>query len=245
MALAHGLAVVGGKRPAADALDHGFTGQFASALGAAALSLDACGIAGDSIVHLRVYTTDLSAYSGARPELADLCRQTTGGRLPPMTIVEVAGLLDGALVEIEATAERHRGASPFGDAAGEPGEEHFVASLRLRLAPSDARYAGGLVSGSKTMELFADLETEIALREGGDEGLCVAYDAVEFLHPLRVGDYVEARARVVSRGRRSRRLLAEVHKVIGVDDAGCDASPAVPILAARASATIVVGTAGR
>ena len=115
------------------------------------------------------------------------------------------------------------------------------ASLRLRLAPSDARYAGGLVAGSKAMELFADLETEIALREGGDEGLCVAYDMVEFLAPLHVGDYVEATARVVSRGRTSRRIYAELHKVLSVDEAGLAVTPPEPVLAARASATIVVG----
>src|SRR3954449_10379336 len=85
------------------------------------------------------------------------------------------------------------------------------ASLRLRLGPGDTRYAEGLVPGSKAMELFGDLETEIALREGGDEGLCVAYDMAEFLAPLRVGDYVEARAWVVSRGSSSRKLYAEIH----------------------------------
>jgi 3-aminobutyryl-CoA ammonia-lyase len=119
--------------------------------------------------------------------------------------------------------------------------EETTASLRLRLAPADARYAGGLVPGSKTMELFADLETEIALREGGDEGLCVAYDMVEFLAPLKVGDYVEATARVVGRGRTSRKIHAEVHKVLTVDEAGRNVPLDAPVLAARASVTIVVG----
>src|SRR4051794_8621528 len=119
------------------------------------------------------------------------------------------------------------------------------ASLRLRLGPGDARYAEGLVPGSKAMELFGDLETEIALREGGDEGLCVAYDMVEFLAPLRVGDYVEARAWVVSRGRSSRRLYAELARVVAVDHRGVDTSPEEPELAARASVTIVVGRTPR
>src|SRR3954453_17351097 len=87
------------------------------------------------------------------------------------------------------------------------------ATLRLRLGPADARYADGLVPGSKAMELFGDLETEIALKEGGDEGRWVAYDMVEFLAPLHVGDYVEASARVVSRGNSSRRLELELYKV--------------------------------
>jgi 3-aminobutyryl-CoA ammonia-lyase len=119
------------------------------------------------------------------------------------------------------------------------------ATLRVRLGPADARYAEGLVPGSKAMELFGDLETEIALREGGDEGLCVAYDMVEFLAPLRVGDYVEASARVVSRGRTSRKLYAELYRVRAVDDRGRDASPDAPVLVARASVTIAVGRTPR
>src|SRR3954453_6784285 len=119
------------------------------------------------------------------------------------------------------------------------------ATLRLRLGPADARYADGLVPGSKAMELFGDLETEIALKEGGDEGLCVAYDMVEFLAPLRVGDYVEASAHVGSRGRASRRLYAELFRVRAVDERGLDASPDAPELVARASVTIVVGRTPR
>src|SRR3954451_12913559 len=119
------------------------------------------------------------------------------------------------------------------------------ATLRLRLGPGDARYAEGLVPGSKAMELFGDLETEIALREGGDEGLCAGYDMVEFLAPLHVGDYVEGRARVVSRGRSSRRLYIELLKVRAVDERGRDASPEEPVLVARASVTIVVGRTPR
>jgi 3-aminobutyryl-CoA ammonia-lyase len=125
------------------------------------------------------------------------------------------------------------------------GDQPADATLRLRLGPSDARYAEGLVPGSKAMELFGDLETEIALREGGDEGLCAGYDMVEFLAPLRVGDYVEGRARVVSRGRSSRRLYAELLKVRAVDERGRDASPEAPVLVARASVTIVVGRTPR
>src|SRR3954466_8553517 len=119
------------------------------------------------------------------------------------------------------------------------------ATLRVRLGPGDARYAGGLVPGSKAMELFGDLETEIALREGGDEGLCVAYDMVEFLAPLHVGDYVEASARVVSRGRTSRRLYLELQRVRAVDERGLDIAPEAPELVARASVTIVVGRTPR
>jgi 3-aminobutyryl-CoA ammonia-lyase len=113
--------------------------------------------------------------------------------------------------------------------------------IRLRLGPADARYAGGLVAGAKAMEIFGDVETEIALREGGDEGLCVAYDMVEFLSPLHVGDFIEATGRVVDRGRTSRRIELELHKVATADDDGRGGPLDPPVLAARASVTIVVG----
>ena len=115
------------------------------------------------------------------------------------------------------------------------------AMVRCRLAPADARYAGGLVAGSTAMEIFADLETELALREGGDEGLCASYESVEFLAPLRVGDFVEAHARVVSRGNTSRKIEAHLYKVVSVDDSGVRIPLDGPVLAAKAVVTIVVG----
>jgi 3-aminobutyryl-CoA ammonia-lyase len=118
------------------------------------------------------------------------------------------------------------------------------ALLRVRLGPTDTRYARALVAGSKAMELFADLETELALVEGGDEGLCAAYHSVEFLTPLRAGDFVEARARVVARGETSRRIEAEVYKVLSVDENGLAIRYDAPVLAVRATATIVVGQGG-
>jgi acyl-CoA hydrolase len=127
-------------------------------------------------------------------------------------------------------------ASTAGAVPGSP-----EALIRLRLAPADARYAGGLAAGSKAMEIFADLETELALREGGDEGLCAAYDMVEFLAPLHVGDFLEGRGRVVARGRTSRRVYLELHRVLHVDASGRGSIDDPPLLAARASATIVVG----
>ena len=123
--------------------------------------------------------------------------------------------------------------------------DEVEALIRLRLAPADTRYAGRLAAGSKAMEIFADLETELALREGGDEGLCVGYDMVEFLAPLRSGDYVEGRARIVERGRTSRRIEAEIHKVLEVDADGILVPMEEPVLAARASVTIVVGRTPR
>ena len=115
------------------------------------------------------------------------------------------------------------------------------ARIRLRLGPADARYSGGLVAGARAMEIFGDLETEIALREGGDEGLCAGYDMVEFLAPLHVGDFVDATARIVARGNTSRKIALELYKVASVGPDGRGGHHDPPVLAARASVTIVVG----
>jgi acyl-CoA hydrolase len=115
------------------------------------------------------------------------------------------------------------------------------ARIRLRLGPADARYAPDLVAGGLVMTLFGDLETELAIREYGDEGLCVAYHGVEFLAPLHTGDFVEGRAWVTGTGRTSRRIHAEVHKVIEATGEGTARVLEPPVLAARADATIVSG----
>lgn len=115
------------------------------------------------------------------------------------------------------------------------------AVLRLRLGPGDVRYGTDLVAGATAIALFGDLETELAIREFGDEGLCVAYHGVEFLAPLRSGDFVEGRARIVGRGNTSRRVRAELWKVIAGSPDGGGAVVDPPVLAASAEATIVSG----
>jgi 3-aminobutyryl-CoA ammonia-lyase len=209
----------------------GFVAEFDSALARLVTALEEAGGAPSDLLQIRVFVTDMEAYVAARPRLGDL---------PATTVIEVGALLGGARVEIEGLASVRPAAPP---APERDGSEDAV--IRLRLAPADARYAGRLAAGSKAMEIFADLETELALREGGDEGLCVAYDMVEFLAPLRSGDFVEGRARVVDRGRSSRRIAAEIYKVLEVDEDGILLPADGPVLAARASVTIVVGRTPR
>lgn len=95
------------------------------------------------------------------------------------------------------------------------------------------------------MEIFADLETELCLLEGGDEGLCAGYSNVEFLAPLRVGDFIEGTGRVVARGRSSRLIEAEIRRVVSVDDRGCRIPNDEPVVAVRATVTVVVGKTPR
>jgi acyl-CoA hydrolase len=123
-------------------------------------------------------------------------------------------------------------------------EAPITATLRLRMGEHDAHYAGSLVAGAKMTELFGDLATELLIRLDGDEGLFVAYDNVEFKAPVFAGDYLEARAELVSVGNTSRKMRFEVYKVIQLcrrEGLAVSAAEVLdePVLVARASGTCV------
>lgn len=86
--------------------------------------------------------------------------------------------------------------------------------IRLRIGSHDAHYAGELVDGAKMLQLFGDVATELLIRLDGDEGLFRAYESVEFLAPVRAGDYIEAVGRIVKIGNTSRTMEFEARKVI-------------------------------
>jgi 3-aminobutyryl-CoA ammonia-lyase len=94
-------------------------------------------------------------------------------------------------------------------------EDLPTAFIRRRLGSEDAHYGGNLVAGAKQLEVIGDLITELAMRYDGDEGLFRAYEAIEFLHPLYAGDWIEAKGRIVSVGSTSRRCEFEVWKIGG------------------------------
>jgi 3-aminobutyryl-CoA ammonia-lyase len=118
------------------------------------------------------------------------------------------------------------------------------AHLRIRVGSEDAHY-GTIAAGAFVMRLFGDLATEITVRRDGDEGLLRAYERVEFLEPVRPGDFLECRATLVKEGRTSRTFEAEAWKVITTrQDVGESAAEVLeePILVARATGTTVVGS---
>lgn len=88
--------------------------------------------------------------------------------------------------------------------------ESVTASLRVRMSTTDAHYGGGLVSGARLIELLHDVATELCIRSDGDEGLFAGYSSVEFLAPVKAGDFVEARGEIVRFGNTSREMRFEV-----------------------------------
>ena len=120
--------------------------------------------------------------------------------------------------------------------------QRIEAHLRVRVGSEDAHY-GTIAAGAFVMQLFGDLATEITVRRDGDEGLLRAYEHVEFLSPVRPGDFLECRARLVREGRTSRTFQAEAWKVISTRaEVGESAADVLdpPVLVARAIGTTVV-----
>lgn len=116
--------------------------------------------------------------------------------------------------------------------------------LRARLSAADAHYADNLVSGARLLEFFGDAATELLIRSDGTEGLFRAYREVEFLAPVRAGDFVEVTARLTGRGHTSRQMEFVAYKVIEATPTKKDLHRArvlaKPVLVARASGTCVV-----
>jgi acyl-CoA hydrolase len=118
--------------------------------------------------------------------------------------------------------------------------------LRLRMSAHDGHYAGGLVDGSRMLQLFGDVATELLIRLDGDEGLFRAYQSVEFLAPVFAGDYIEASGKITRVGKTSRDMEFEARKVIqplAVEKGGKAVSSAEvlsqPIVVCRAKGTCV------
>jgi 3-keto-5-aminohexanoate cleavage enzyme len=115
------------------------------------------------------------------------------------------------------------------------------ALIRTRIA--DAHYAGGLVDGAHMLQLFGDVATELCIRVDGDEGLFRAYEQVEFLAPVRAGDFIEAEGEVVKWGNTSIVIDFVARKVVAPAQGSIvSAADALrePVVVCRARGTCVV-----
>lgn len=86
--------------------------------------------------------------------------------------------------------------------------------IRVRMSMEDAHYAGELVNGSKLLDYFGDVATELLIRLDGDEGLFRTYEHVDFLTPVYAGDFMEYHGWIEKAGNSSRRMKFEAYKVI-------------------------------
>lgn len=91
---------------------------------------------------------------------------------------------------------------------------HAVALIRVRIGSQDTHYEGGLVDGAHLLELFGDAATELLIRHDGVEGLLRAYSQVDFLAPVKAGDFLEVEARIERFGNTSREMEFVARKVI-------------------------------
>ena len=100
-----------------------------------------------------------------------------------------------------------------------------------------------LVDGSKMLQLFGDVATELLIRKDGDEGLFVAYENVEFLAPVYSGEFIEAVGEIIQEGNTSRKMRFEARKVIvprpDINDSACDVLEE-PVMVCKAMGTCVV-----
>jgi len=115
------------------------------------------------------------------------------------------------------------------------------AMIRLRMSHHDAHYAGGLVNGSKMLDLFGDVATELLIRLDGDEGLFAGYDNVEFKAPVYAGDFIEARGKITKIGNTSRRMEFSAVKVITLEGS-LDAPSAAKVLPEPVAVCVASGT---
>ena len=112
--------------------------------------------------------------------------------------------------------------------------------LRLRVGAEQAHYGGGLVDGAFVLKLFGDAATELLIRHDGDEGLFRAYSSIDFLAPVRGGDYLEVEAELTRVGKTSREMRFEARKVIAPELGSAARVLEPPMIVARATGTCVV-----
>lgn len=117
--------------------------------------------------------------------------------------------------------------------------------LRARMSAGDAHYAGELVNGSKILDYFGDVATELCIRYDGDESLFRSYESVDFLAPVYAGDFIEYYGWIEKVGNSSRRMQFEAYKVIELarDPKLANSAANVlpePILVGKATGTLIV-----
>lgn len=123
-------------------------------------------------------------------------------------------------------------------------EKNLFTTFKVRLSAAHAHYADHLVSGAHLLEYFGDAATELLIRHDADEGLFRAYESVEFLAPVRSGDFLEIQAKIIKVGNTSRKMEFAAYKIIAAQPTAKNPFHAVvlenPVLCCKAVGTCVV-----
>ena len=87
-------------------------------------------------------------------------------------------------------------------------------TFRARMSFHDAHYAGELVNGSKMLDYFGDVATDLTIRLHGHEGLYACYDHIEFTAPVLAGDFIDYVGWITKVGNTSMTFHLEAYKVM-------------------------------
>jgi len=187
---------------------------------------------------------------------ADYTRKFGGKRVTHSDVLHVADRDPPATIVADLTAAEHIPSNAF-DCAIVTQTLHLIYDVRAAIGTlyRILKPGGVLVVNSSLVpqkserddiRVFyvpaSDLATELLVRYDGDEGLFRAYDMVEFLAPVKAGDFIEAVGRLVSVGNSSRKMEFEAYRVITRNiEAGESAADLLkkPVLVCRAKGTCV------
>jgi 3-aminobutyryl-CoA ammonia-lyase len=112
------------------------------------------------------------------------------------------------------------GGTTLEEAMADNDEKQPRGYLRVRLGLHDTHYANGLIPAATILRLFADCSSELGIRIDGSDGYLAAYEKAEFFKPVYAGDYLEIRARPLSKGNRSRRTAVEARRAMESKELG-------------------------
>ena len=85
------------------------------------------------------------------------------------------------------------------------------------------------------LRYFGDVNTELAIRYDGDEGLFIAYSSVDFIEHVYIGDFIEYHGWIEYKGNTSRSIRLEAYRIIHQNKILKS-----PELVGKASGTIVI-----
>lgn len=89
---------------------------------------------------------------------------------------------------------------------------------RLMMTGADGHYVNNLVNGTRMLDFFGDVATELMVRIDGDLSLFLGYDEVRYTAPIHVGDFMEYYGWIEKKGKTSYTLKFECYKVITMPD---------------------------